>query len=219
MRQGKIVASLVLTVLAAALPLFSTFRFFSSRPPASRAARHCQDQGPFWRCLLWASRWRPSRQDRSRRTTLRGLSLPPSPSRGCPTPGLLPRRSRSGRHKGTVNSARFSRDGSRVLTAAADASARLWNGWTGAPLLRFEHPEIKTAKFADDDSIVITTGLEGLSSHCVLPPASGGSMPHSPMRRTRGFPPTDDESLPATDTDAIHSVPAVRPYAMPTPGR
>ncbi len=169
-RRGKIVASLVLTVLAAAT-VFSTFRFFSER--AAREQEQLatqQDQGRFATLL---SR-QPGREVEGLETGIR--SLAPSLSRGLEPPaesvaGLsdalgsyrasVPLR----RHKGTVNSARFSRDGSRVLTAAADASARLWNGWTGAPLLRFEHPEIKTAKFADDDSIVITTGLEGLFAH------------------------------------------------------
>jgi WD40 repeat protein len=70
-------------------------------------------------------------------------------------------------HTGIVNSAVFSRDGRRVLTASADGSARLWEADTGNPLIEFaEHTDaigaaVNMAAFSPDGSRVATAGADG----------------------------------------------------------
>ena len=57
-----------------------------------------------------------------------------------------------------VNSAAFSPDGSRVLTASYDHTARLWDAKTGAPLaILLGHMDaVTSAVFSPDGSRIVT---------------------------------------------------------------
>ncbi len=67
------------------------------------------------------------------------------------------------RHKDDINGAKFSKDGSRILTWSNDATARLWHAQTGDPLtppMRHED-DINGAEFSKDDSRILTWGDDG----------------------------------------------------------
>lgn len=66
-------------------------------------------------------------------------------------------------HEGIVMSAAFSRDGSRVVTASFDGSARVWNATTGAPIttvMRAGEP-LMSASFSPDGEKIITMSFGG----------------------------------------------------------
>ena len=59
---------------------------------------------------------------------------------------------------GTVNSAQFSPDGQRVVTASADSTARLWDASSGKPIgepMKHED-EVRSAQFSPDGQRVVT---------------------------------------------------------------
>jgi WD40 repeat protein len=62
-------------------------------------------------------------------------------------------------HDDTVYAARFSRDGSKVVTASADGAARVWEAKNGKLLrtLRHTNASLHQAAFSPDTSSVITT--------------------------------------------------------------
>jgi len=62
------------------------------------------------------------------------------------------------KHRGAVNSAQFSPDGQRVVTASFDKTARLWNAENGQPIDKpMEHEkEVVSAQFSPDGQRVIT---------------------------------------------------------------
>jgi dipeptidyl aminopeptidase/acylaminoacyl peptidase len=65
-------------------------------------------------------------------------------------------------HTDWVNSAAFSPDGARVVTAAFDNTARLWDAATGAALatLSGHTDQVVSAKFSRDGSRVITASFD-----------------------------------------------------------
>jgi WD40 repeat protein len=66
-------------------------------------------------------------------------------------------------HTGQINSAVFSADGERVLTASEDGTARLWEAETGKPLAVFQgHMNaVNRAAFSPDEDAVLTAGNDG----------------------------------------------------------
>lgn len=65
-------------------------------------------------------------------------------------------------HDGTVESAAFSADGARVITASSDHHARIWDAVGGAQLPpRLEHRDaVLSAAFSPDGTRVVTTGSD-----------------------------------------------------------
>ena len=58
----------------------------------------------------------------------------------------------------TVQYAEFSPDGTRILTASGDGTAKLWDAASGNLIFSFDHPEGLThAAFSPDGARVLTT--------------------------------------------------------------
>ena len=66
-------------------------------------------------------------------------------------------------HTGPVRSASFSPDGSRVVTASEDKTAKAWDARTGAELLTLKGHTglVRSASFSPDGSRVLTRGQDG----------------------------------------------------------
>ncbi|HWO25674.1 MAG TPA: hypothetical protein VNO30_43345 [Kofleriaceae bacterium] len=66
-------------------------------------------------------------------------------------------------HQGSVNSAVFSPDGSRVITASDDGTARVWDAATGQPLGAplVHQGEVVSAAFGPDGTRVVTASDDG----------------------------------------------------------
>ena len=64
-----------------------------------------------------------------------------------------------------MSSAAFSPDGSRIVTASADKTARLWDGKTGAPLATLAGHEdvVSSATFSPDGGRVTTTSNDRMA--------------------------------------------------------
>jgi len=64
-------------------------------------------------------------------------------------------------HKGAVWCARLNPDATRVVTASADFSAKLWSGITGDELQTFPHRHlVKACAFSTDSRHIMTGGME-----------------------------------------------------------
>ena len=65
-------------------------------------------------------------------------------------------------HAGLVYSASFSPDGSRVVTASADNTARVWDAATGAPVsVPLKHDDrVNSAAFSSDGRRVVTASAD-----------------------------------------------------------
>ena len=62
------------------------------------------------------------------------------------------------RARGDVRSASFSPDGTRVLTASADKTARIWDATTGKEIAQLRGEELlNSARFSPDGLRVVTT--------------------------------------------------------------
>ena len=74
------------------------------------------------------------------------------------------------KHEGIVNSAQFSPDGERIVTASADKTARLWNATTGKPVAEpMKHESVvNSAQFSPDNQRVVTAsaGQHGATVGC-----------------------------------------------------
>jgi WD40 repeat protein len=65
------------------------------------------------------------------------------------------------RHNGKVNSAIFSPDNSRVLTAGNDAKAIVWNAADGRPVLTLDHDSyVQSAAFSADQKFIVTVATD-----------------------------------------------------------
>lgn len=64
-------------------------------------------------------------------------------------------------HKGAIWCARFNNDGSRVATASADFTSKLFNALSGDEVCTFEHNHIvRTCEFTPDGTKILTGGHE-----------------------------------------------------------
>ncbi len=66
-------------------------------------------------------------------------------------------------HAGSVGTAAYSPDGSRIVTASADGTARVWDAITGASLaeLKGHTDNVLAAEFSRDGSRIVTASLDG----------------------------------------------------------
>jgi WD40 repeat protein len=73
---------------------------------------------------------------------------------------------RLGKHAGGLTNGRFSPDGTMVVTASRDCSARVWEVATGEPISVLEHSDdVSDAAFSPDSKLVVTASGDG--SACV----------------------------------------------------
>jgi len=68
-----------------------------------------------------------------------------------------------GGHVGAVNSAAFSHDGSRIVTASSDKTARIWDAASAKEIavLRGHDNAVNSAAFSHDGSRIVTASLDG----------------------------------------------------------
>ena len=66
-------------------------------------------------------------------------------------------------HTGVINSALFSHDGTRIVTASADYTARIWNAHTGECILilRGHTGIVNSAEFNPTDTRIVTASNDG----------------------------------------------------------
>ena len=78
-------------------------------------------------------------------------------------------------HDGVVRSARFSPDGTLVVTTSADKTARLWDAATGLPVSeRLRHEQaVLNAFFTPDGREVLTISEDGTARMWHVPGATG----------------------------------------------
>ena len=74
-------------------------------------------------------------------------------------------------HDGWVTSARFSRDGSHIVTTSQDAKARVWNAETGALVatLSGHRDSVLSAEFSSDGARIVTASRDGTTMVWFLP--------------------------------------------------
>jgi WD40 repeat protein len=73
-------------------------------------------------------------------------------------------------HVGSIMSGTWSPDGTLVITAALDGTARLWDARTGDELAVFQHPgALSTATFSPDGARVLLAGHDGTAEIHDLP--------------------------------------------------
>lgn len=65
-------------------------------------------------------------------------------------------------HYGTITTARFSKDGTKILTASADRTARIYDAYNGSVVQTFEgHGNVvSSASYSPDEKRVLTTGYD-----------------------------------------------------------
>jgi WD40 repeat protein len=68
-----------------------------------------------------------------------------------------------GGHQPNVRSAAFSPDGTRIVTASADKTARIWDTATGKEIavLRGHAEVVSSAVFSSDGALIVTASLDG----------------------------------------------------------
>src|SRR5262249_36091276 len=64
-------------------------------------------------------------------------------------------------HTGTVMSASFSPDGTRLITGSADGTARVWDAKTGTPRLELDGIKVGCAAFSPDGTWLVAGGEVG----------------------------------------------------------
>ncbi len=79
------------------------------------------------------------------------------------TPGPAPRTLTLKGHTDRVRSASFSPDGSRIVTASVDRTAKVWDAQTGAEVLTLKGHTgvVRSASFSPDGSRIVTSGEDG----------------------------------------------------------
>jgi len=123
-------------------------------------------------------------EDRIPSSVMAGLSA--AVATPAPDPAILV-------HGGTIFHAEFSRDGTKVLTASADRTAKIWGAASGRPLLtlgRHRGP-VRWAGFSRDDTRALTLGNDQTAR---LWSTASGEVLAELIGPTTGF-------LPVTDPD------------------
>ena len=84
-------------------------------------------------------------------------------------------------HEDSVRAVRFSPDGTRIVTASVDETARIWDAGTGAELLvlRGHDGSIHSAAFSPDGTRVVTAAGDGTARVWDI---TNTTEPHLPAR-------------------------------------
>jgi WD40 repeat protein len=89
-------------------------------------------------------------------------------------------------HVGATNSAEWSGDGSLILTAAMDGTARVWDATSGDQLAVFEHgQQVAAAGFSPDQHAIITSSSDGTAAIWSLPRWTGSAADLEAILRCR----------------------------------
>ena len=157
-----IIALGVLLFIAAFVAVFAAQQWISAREVASRAdvslARELKQAGDGARALARLAQALRLNQWNHEAAALASAMLTQT-SWPLPLAGPM-------RHQRPVNSARFSPDGQRIVTASNDKTAQLWNPLNGEPIgepMRHQ-AEVYSAQFSPDGRKVVTASEDG-SAH------------------------------------------------------
>jgi len=115
------------------------------------------------------------------------------------------------RHEGAVNTANFSTDGRRVVTASADRTARVWDAESGKSVsepMRHEGA-VNTANFSTDGRRVVTASADRTAR---VWDAESGKPVGEPMRH--GGPVVTQASVPMDSASSPHPKTKPREYGM-----
>ena len=108
-------------------------------------------------------------------------------------------------HESSVNSAVFSPDGSKIVTASSDNTARVWDAATGRPLTEpLQHGDsVNSAVFSPDGTKIVTASADGTARMWSIAPPSNIPSPNwlAPLAETvAGYRINDQSVLEPVDT-------------------
>jgi len=103
-------------------------------------------------------------------------------------------------HEGLVRSAEFSPDGTKVVTASRDKTARIWDASSGQELQKLPHENsVNSAEFSPDGTKVVTTSGETARIWDVSSDQETQNLPLKSLGRSAEFSPDGTKVVTASD--------------------